>query len=321
MEMDLLPGLLDDDLRYRIVEGDAINVLDSVEDASVQLVISSPPYNIGKSYERDSKMSLDEYIAWLDPIIAKICDKVSYSGSVCWQTGNFVRDGEIIPLDMVFYRLFSERGFKLRNRIIWRFNFGLHATRRFSGRYETLLWMTKSDDYVFNLDPIRVPQIYPGKRHSAAKGSRAGLPSGNPKGKNPSDYWTFDAKDAFVDDPVWDIPNVKAGHPEKTVHPCQFPHELAERCVLAFSKENDWILDPFLGAGTAAIAALKARRRAIGIDKSPDYVKLTVERLMELDRGALPLRQSGLAVRQPKPGEAVAKRPDSWTGEGVISGE
>lgn len=257
VEMDLLPGLLDDDLRYRIVEGDAVDVLDTVDDESVQLVISSPPYNIGKSYERDSKMSLDEYVEWLDPIIDKICAKVKPQGSICWQTGNFVREGKILPLDMVFYNLFSKRGFKLRNRIIWRFYFGLHATRRFSGRYETLLWLTKSDDYVFNLDPVRVPQLYPGKRHSAAKGNRAGLPSGNPKGKNPSDYWTFDARDAFIDDPVWDIPNVKARHPEKTVHPCQFPHELAERCILAFSKENDWILDPFLGAGTAAIAALR----------------------------------------------------------------
>ncbi len=321
VEMELIPGLLDEDLRFRIVEGDAASVLDTVADESVQLVLSSPPYNIGKSYERDSKMSMDEYVAWLEPIIEKLCRKVTKNGSLCWQTGNFVRDGEIIPLDMIFYGLFAKQGFKLRNRIIWRFNFGLHATRRFSGRYETLLWFTKSDEYVFNLDPVRVPQLYPGKRHSAAKGDRAGLPSGNPKGKNPSDYWVFDAQNAFVDDPVWDIPNVKAGHPEKTLHPCQFPHELAERCILAFSHPGDWILDPFLGAGTTAIAALKAGRRSVGIDKSQEYVALAIKRLADLERGALPLRRSGMAVRQPQPGEAVAKRPDSWIEKGGIGGE
>ena len=319
MERALQPGLFDEDLRYRIVNGDSLEVLDTVRDGSVQLVLSSPPYNIGKVYERDTRMSLVDYADWLRPIIEKVCSKVKSSGSVCWQTGNFVKDGEIFPLDFLFYQLFAEQGLKLRNRIIWRFNFGLHATRRFSGRYETLLWFSKSDDYTFNLDPIRVPQLYPGKKHSSAKGERAGKPSGNPKGKNPSDYWTFSAKDAFIDDPVWDLPNVKAGHPEKTVHPCQFPHELAERCILAFSKPDDWILDPFLGAGTTAIAAIKADRRVIGIDKSAEYVGVSIERITSLQEGKLALRASGKTVRQPQPGEAVAKRPDEWT-EGAQNG-
>ena len=313
------PGLFDHELRHRIVKGDSLEVLDTVEDDSVQLVLSSPPYNIGKAYERDIRMSLDDYVAWLRPIIKKTCDKVKKSGSVCWQTGNFVKDGEIFPLDIYFYHLFAEQGFKLRNRVIWRFNFGLHANKRFSGRYETLLWFSKSDDYTFNLDPVRVPQLYPGKRHSASKGERAGKPSGNPKGKNPSDYWTFDAQRAFVDDPVWDIPNVKAGHPEKTIHPCQFPHELAERCILAFSNPGDLVLDPFLGAGTTAIAALKADRRVVGIDKSAEYVSLVIERLTALENGTLVLRDSGKTVRQPKPNETVAKRPDDWL-EGVDDG-
>ena len=255
VESELQPGLFDQDLRHRIVNGDSLKVLDSVADESIQLVLSSPPYNIGKSYERDNRISLVDYVDWLRPIIKKICDKVSPTGGVCWQTGNFVKNGEIFPLDIYFYNLFAEQGLKLRNRIILRFNFGLHANRRFSGRYETLLWFSKTDNYTFNLDPVRVPQLYPGKKHSANKGDRAGKPSGNPKGKNPSDYWTFDAQKAFVDDPVWDIPNVKAGHPEKTMHPCQFPHELAERCILAFTNEDDWILDPFLGSGPIDVRA------------------------------------------------------------------
>lgn len=258
-------------------------------------------------------MSLQQYLEWLRPIAESLCLKLSESGSLCWQTGNFVENGVVFPLDFFFYDMFSKMGLKLRNRIIWRFNFGLHATKRFSGRYETLLWFTKSDAYTFNLDPIRVPQLYPGKKHSSAKGEgKAGKFSGNPKGKNPADFWTFSAEDAFLTDPVWDLPNVKANHPEKTIHPCQFPHELAERCVLAFTQPGDLILDPFLGAGTTAIAAIKAGRRVIGVDKDIRYITLARQRLDELNSGELALRRSGQAVREPKFGEAVATIPEEW---------
>jgi DNA modification methylase len=297
----------------RLIAGNALNALDKVEAESVQLVITSPPYNIGKIYERDVALSLEQYIAWLSPIIDKLCQKVKPGGSVCWQVGNFVRDGEVFPLDLFFYELFKKRGLKLRNRIIWRFNFGLHATKRFSGRYETLLWFTKGDTYTFNLDPVRVPQLYPGKKHSISKnGGRAGKPSGNPLGKNPSDFWTFSATGPFGDQPVWDIPNVKANHPEQTIHPCQFPHELAERCVLAFTNASDVVLDPFVGAGTSVIAALKAGRRAIGIDKSNEYIKLTKQRVAALDGGRLKLRRSGTEIVVPMSTHAVAKRPTEW---------
>lgn len=309
--MSNVPNL--NDLDVRIVQGDSLNVLDTIANGSVQLAVTSPPYNIGKAYEKDIRMSLDEYLDWLTPIIEKMSDKIAETGSVCWQTGNFVRDGEIFPLDSFFYHIFAKLGFKLRNRIIWRFNFGLHANKRFSGRYETLLWFTKSDQYTFNLDPVRVPQLYPGKRHSAAKdAARAGKPSGNPKGKNPSDFWIFSPTEAFHDDPVWEIPNVKAAHPEKTIHPCQFPHELAERCILALSKPGDLILDPFLGAGTTAIAAAKAGRRIVGIDKSEAYVDLAVDRLSRLHAGDLRLRPSGQEIRPPKIGERVSTIPAEW---------
>lgn len=298
---------------HSLIVGDANDALDRIQDASIHLVVTSPPYNIGKVYERDAAMSLPAYIEWITPIINKICSKITNEGSVCWQVGNFVSDGEVFPLDFFFYDIFIKQGFKLRNRIIWRFNFGLHATKRLSGRYETLLWFTKSDDYTFNLDEIRVPQIYPGKKHSSRKGAeRAGKPSGNPKGKNPSDFWTFSAREAFDQNPVWDIPNVKANHPEQTIHPCQFPHELAERCVLAFSNPNDTVLDPFLGSGTTVIAALKAGRRAVGIDKSADYVALTKQRISELNEGRIKLRRSGEAVAAPAATQSVAKLPSEW---------
>lgn len=296
----------------KILLGDSLRVLDQIKDKSVQLVITSPPYNIGKEYEQGKRKSLEEYIKWLTPIIEKLCKKVSDKGSICWQVGNYVKDGEVFPLDYYFYKIFLDQGCKLRNRIIWHFNFGLHANRRFSGRYETLLWFSKTGDYKFNLDPVRVPQLYPGKRHSSAKGEKAGQPSGNRLGKNPSDFWEFSSEEAFKEDLMWELPNVKANHPEKTPHPCQFPSELAERCVLAFTDVGDTVLDPFVGAGTSVIAALRHGCSSVGIDYNKDYVKLSRKRIKAFHDGKLKLRHGGKPVRRPQKGEKVAEIPEEW---------
>ena len=162
-----------------------------------------------------------------------ISEQFDPTGKIVLYCGDTLKFIETIPDKtiklIIFYDIFKKHALKLRNRIIWRFNHGLHASKRFSGRYETILWFTKSDSYTLNLDPVRVPSKYPGKLHF--KGSKRGLPSGNPLGKNPSDVWEFVARE--WDEELWDIPNVKANHPEKTIHPCQYPIELIERCVLA----------------------------------------------------------------------------------------
>jgi DNA modification methylase len=233
------------------------------------------------------------------------------TGSLCWQVGNYVQDGEVYPLDIYYYDLFKEHGLRLRNRIIWHFEHGLHASKRFSGRYETILWFTKGDDYQFNLDPVRVPSKYPGKRHF--KGPNRGKPSGNPLGKNPGDIWEFVAQE--WDEELWDIPNVKANHPEKTEHPCQFPVELVERCVLAFTDENDWVLDPYCGVGSSLIAGLKHGRRVMGCDKESDYIEIANERIRAFYEGRLKIRPLGKPVHKPSGREKVAQVPDEWKEE------
>lgn len=299
--------------------GDCLDKLDSVNEGSVQLILSSPPYNIRKNYEKEG-LTAEEYFALHASIAKKLVSKLSENGSICWQVGNHVKDGQLFPLDYTFYSIFSALGLKLKNRIIWRFNFGLNADKRFSGRYETVLWFVKGDDYTFNLDPVRVRQLYPGKRHSKAKGDKAGQPSGNPKGKNPADYWEFDAAAHFQEELVWDIPNVKANHPEKTDHTCQFPLELAERCILALTNENDVVLDPFVGVGTSCIAALKHGRAGIGIEKEPEFLGIAEARLAALHEGRLPMREFGKPVRRPKPTERVATVPEEWVTTGDIRG-
>jgi DNA modification methylase len=280
--------------------------LKSIPDGAVKLIITSPPYNLGKVYERAT--SLDHYINEIKPILDELVRALSPSGSLCWQVGNYVDRSEVFPLDMYYYPLFKSYGLRLRNRIVWHFAHGLHASKRFSGRYETLLWFTKGDEYTFNLDDVRVPAKYPGK--TFFKGEKYGLPSGNPLGKNPSDFWKLISHEWEAG--MWDIPNVKANHPEKTIHPCQFPIELVERCVLALTNERDIVLDPFSGVGSALLAALKRDRRAIGCEQSAEYLAVAKQRILDFYAGTLPYRPLGKPVHQPTGREKVSQIPDSW---------
>ncbi|PYS84389.1 MAG: site-specific DNA-methyltransferase [Acidobacteria bacterium] len=289
-----------------IAPGDCLETLCGLPGELAKLIITSPPYNLGKAYEKATE--LDRYLDALRPVVDEIVRVLSPEGSLCWQVGNYVEKGEVFPLDIFYYQLFKERGFKLRNRIIWHFEHGLHASKRFSGRYETLLWFTKGDTYTFNLDPVRVPSKYPGKTHF--KGEKKGQPSGNPLGKNPSDIWRIVAQD--FETALWDIPNVKANHPEKTIHPCQFPIELVERCVLALTDEGDWVLDPFSGVGSALLAALKNKRRAFGCEKDDEYVRIARQRIADLASGKLRYRRLGKPVHQPTGREKVAQVPLEW---------
>lgn len=252
-----------------------------LKSGSMQLIVTSPPYNIGKKYE--ARSPLDAYVAAQAEVIAECVRLLHPRGSLCWQVGNHVQNGEIFPLDMVLYPIFQKHGLRLRNRIVWHFEHGLHCTKRLSGRYETILWFTKGDDYIFNLDPIRVPSKYPGKKYF--KGPKVGQLSCNPLGKNPGDVWIF--------------PNVKNNHVEKTIHPCQFPVELVERLVLSLTEHGGKVLDPYMGVGSAVIAAVKHDRLGYGCDVVPEYVDVAGKRLRELQAGRLQTRPMNRPVYDP----------------------
>lgn len=252
-----------------------------LKSASMNLIVTSPPYNIGKEYEK--RTSNEIYIEQQAATIAEAVRLLNPRGSICWQVGNGIDDGEIFPLDILLYPIFKNHGLKLRNRIVWTFGHGLHCQKRLSGRHETILWFTKSDDYTFNLDPIRVPSKYPEKKHF--KGPNKGKISGNPLGKNPSD--------------VWDIPNVKSNHVEKTDHPCQFPVGLVERLVLALTNKGDSVLDPYLGVGSTAIAAIKNGRHAYGCDVVREYVDIAEERVEAYRNGELRVRPMNKPIYEP----------------------
>jgi len=289
-----------------LYQGEVSDFISTLPDNSISLVITSPPYNLGKDYE--DRVSIEKYLHTQEQVIAQLYRILRDDGSICWQVGNFVEKGEVYPLDILYYGIFKKFNLYLRNRIIWHFGHGLHASKRFSGRYETILWFTKGDKYTFNLDSVRVPSKYPGKRHF--KGPNVGKPSGNPNGKNPSDIWEIVAQD--WETALWDIPNVKSNHPEKTIHPCQYPVELVERCVLALTNERDWVFDPYAGVGTSLLAAAMHDRRAAGSEKEAEYVDIARERLQAYFNGTLKVRPLGKPIHQPTGKEKVARVPEEW---------
>jgi adenine-specific DNA-methyltransferase len=271
-----------------LFRGDCASLLKTLRDAGekAKLVVTSPPYNIGKDYERHSKKSTKQYVADQTKIIELCSQILDERGSLCWQVGNHVVDGYIQPLDILLYDAFVNAGFVLRNRIIWHFEHGLNTDRRLSGRYETIMWFTrKVDDYAFDVDPIRVPQKYPAKK--AHRGPRKGEYLSNPLGKNPGDVWIF--------------PNVKHNHPEKIgTHPCQFPFELVERLVLALTEPGDLVVDPFMGSGTTAVGAAFFGRRFAGADLVEDYVLDAEDRMRRLMSGTLRVRRMNTPVYEPR---------------------
>ncbi len=265
-----------------LYHGDCRDLLSTIPPGIVRLIVTSPPYNIGKAYEK--RLRLDIYLKQQAEIIEQCVKVLAPNGSICWQVGNFVERNEIVPLDIALYPIFKDLGLRLRNRIVWHFEHGLHCSRRLSGRHETILWFTKSDEYVFHLDPIRVPQKYPGKK--AFKGPRIGQYTSNPLGKNPGD--------------VWIIPNVKHNHVEKTLHPCQFPVELVERLMLSLTNPGDWVLDPFLGVGTTAAASVRCGRKAVGAEVVHDYLQIARERVLAAHAGRLRVRPMDRPVYRPQ---------------------
>jgi adenine-specific DNA-methyltransferase len=273
---------------FAIECSDNLTYMRTLPSESMHLIVTSPPYNLGKEYEK--RRSLEVYTEEQAATIAEAVRLLHPKGSICWQVGNYIEDGEVFPLDAVLYPMFKMHGLQLRNRIVWTFGHGLHCQKRFSGRHETILWFTKSENYTFNLDAVRIPSKYPNKKHF--KGPKVGQLSGNPLGKNPTD--------------VWDIPNVKANHVEKTIHPCQFPVGLVERLVLALTSKHDNVLDPYLGVGSSAIAALKHQRNAYGCDACEEYVDIAKARIQELGEGTLRTRPMNRPIYEPPQGGSSA---------------
>ena len=288
------------DNEITLYQGDCMDLLKNIPNETCDLIITSPPYCIGKEYE-DKKRDLKSFVAQQEKTVEEIYRILKVGGSVCWQVGYNIADREVIPLDFYVYKVFldcSERHeipLVLRNRIIWTFGHGLNSYQRFSGRHETILWFTKGSEYTFDLDSVRVPQKYPGKR--AYRGNKKGEFSGNPLGKNPSD--------------VWDIPNVKANHVEKTDHPCQFPVVIPSRFIKALTPPKGIVLDPYTGSGTTGVAAVLEGRRFIGAEIKDSYYEIAKDRIQQAIDGTVRVRPD-VPVFEPNTSMAVAQLPEEF---------
>jgi len=256
---------------------DCVDGLDKLTRIRVASTITSPPYNIGKEYE--NILPVDNYIDWLGKIFEKIYGLTSSSGSLLLNLGytNVEGKGRAIPIP---YLLWNKISFFMNQEIVWHYGAGVAAKKYLSPRNEKVLWYVKDkDNYVFNLDEIRDPDVkYPNQKKN-------GKLRCNTIGKNPSD--------------VWSIAKVTSGSQrsshERTPHPAQFPEDLIRRLVLGFTNKGDLILDPFMGSGTVGAISIELGRKFIGFEINPSYCEIAKQRLWhkELDQCAMLDFQNG----------------------------
>lgn len=261
---DLISGLgtpYYNDGNVVIYNGDCTDFMSSMPASSVPLTITSPPYNIGKEYEK--VMSIDNYLDWSTKWIKRVHTLTCHNGSF-WLNLGYVRiegKAKAIPLP---YLIWDRVPFFMIQEIVWNYGAGVAGKKFFSPRNEKLLWYVKDEkDYIFNLDAIRDPNVkYPNQKKN-------GKLKCNPLGKNPSD--------------VWQIAKITSGRnrssKERTIHPAQFPIELVRRIILASSQVGQIVLDPFLGSGSTAEAAIREGRKVIGFEINEQYAELAAKRI------------------------------------------
>lgn len=256
---------------------DCIEGLKKLNEIKIDLTITSPPYNIGKEYEK--VMDLDKFIKWLSEIGELIYNSTKSDGAFLFNVGylEVQNKGRAVPIP---YLLWDKMKFFLHQEIIWNYGAGVSAKKFLSPRNEKVLWYVKDkDNYTFNLDEIRDPDVkYPNQKKN-------GKLRCNTLGKNPSD--------------VWQIAKVTSGENRSSVermpHPAQFPEDLIKRIVLGFSNPEELILDPFMGSGTTAKVAMTNNRKFLGFEIREDYCNTIKERLeltlkeMEIEKATLKL--------------------------------
>lgn len=246
-----------------IYNGDCIGLMSLIPSLTINLVLTSPPYNIGKEYE--TVLSNDEYVRWTAKWTSEIPRVLAHNGAFWLNLGYVKYDGKAKALPLP-YLLWDKVDLFLIQEVVWNYGAGVAARRFLSPRNEKWLWyVVNPEDYTFNLDAIRDPDVkYPAQKKN-------GKLRCNTVGKNPSD--------------VWQIAKVTSGadrsSPERTPHPAQFPTDLIDRIVLGFSNDNDVVLDPFLGSGSTIVSCLNHGRKAIGFEIREEYCSIAARRVEE----------------------------------------
>ena len=235
--------------------------MSKLTDPIFSATITSPPYNIGKSYE--SIIPLNDYINWLSRISGHVFRLTKPNGSFLLNIGylEVPNKGRAVPISYLFW---DKSNFYLNQEIVWHYGAGVSSRNYLSPRNEKILWYVKDKkNYIFNLDAIRDPDVkYPNQKKN-------GKLRCNTIGKNPSD--------------VWDIAKVTSGKDrsseERTPHPAQFPEDLIRRLILGFTNIEDMILEPFMGSGTVGSVAVELNRKFIGFELNSQYCEIAKRRI------------------------------------------
>jgi len=241
--------------------GSCIDVMKSIKKNTIQTVVTSPPYNINKKYGAyNDDIDFQEWKELIDKAFKGVNKVLKDNGSFFLNISPIPhkKTKEIIPLDAICYQIGKDNGFYLRNSIIWHFNNMQNCSNRLSGRWESILWFVKDiENYVFNLDDIRIPYI--------TKNDKRLSPDG---GRNPTDVWYFNR--------VNNVTKIKLGVADV---PTMFPVEMIERVIKMSSSPGDLILDPFVGSGTTLIAAKNLGRKGVGIELDERYEEIIKKRI------------------------------------------
>ena len=240
----------------KIYNEDCLEGMKKLPDNSIDLIVTSPPYNIKKKYKSyKDDLSLESYLSFLKNVLKESSRILKDKGNIMINLGSYVnKEGDAIPISYFIFNMLDDVGLKFRQEIVWYFQGGLSATKKLSARFEHVIWLYK-EDYKFNLDNIRVKEWKQKDKRN------------NPLGKNPTN--------------VWEINRVAYGSKEKTEHPAQFPLKMIDRIVKGWSDENDVVLDMFMGSGTTALSCLRNNRNYIGFELDSYYCDIAENRIAD----------------------------------------
>jgi site-specific DNA-methyltransferase (adenine-specific) len=241
----------------QVFNEDVMLGINKIPDDSVDLILTDPPYSLGKDYGNNSdKQSPEQYLlwtySWIDAVLPKLKPNGSFYIFLSWQYSP-----EIF--------CYLKQKLTMINEIIWdrRVPSMGGSTRKYSSVHDNLGFFVKGKDYYFDLDSIRIP--YDEETKKARTRSIFVGKKWLELGYNPKDIWT--------------TARLHAEDPERTTHPTQKPLEIIERIILASSKVGDLVFDPFMGSGTTAFAAKKLQRNYTGFEINPEYHEIISDRL------------------------------------------
>ncbi len=249
-----------DTILNKTINGDTFNVLPLLPKESIDLIIVDPPYNLTKTYSstKFSKKSNNEYEEYTRKWLSLVTPLLKENGTmyVCcdWESSLII--GSVL-----------QDYLKIRNRITWQREKGRGAKSNWKNGLEDIWFATKSNNYTFNLDAVKM------RKEVIATYRQDGKPKdwiegedGNYRDTCPSNFW------GDITIPFWSMK-------ENTAHPTQKSEKLVAKLILASSNPNDIILDPFLGSGTTSVTAKKLGRNYIGIEAEPQYALWAEQRL------------------------------------------